>query len=83
MVVIMKSFIFWDIMVYSPLEVSGRFGGTFHLHLQGQRMSQAMCFMLVSFLAYSFILKILHAGFFLGSLFDPEDGGDMFHQKIS
>jgi hypothetical protein len=26
---------------------------------------------------------VLHAGFFLGPFFEPEDGGDMFHQNIS
>jgi hypothetical protein len=25
---------------------------------------------------------LLHASFFLGLLFDPEDGGDMFFQKV-
>jgi hypothetical protein len=33
----MKSIIFWDITQYSPLSVNRRFGGTYRLHLQGQR----------------------------------------------
>jgi hypothetical protein len=57
----MKSSIFWNIMLCSPLKVNQRFGGTYRLHLQGQRMSQArnqresrwQAFMLVSSLAYS------------------------------
>jgi hypothetical protein len=37
----MKSATFWDITLCSPLKVTRRFGGTYRLHLQGQRMSQA------------------------------------------
>jgi hypothetical protein len=43
----MKSFIFWDITLYSLLKINQCFGGFCHLHLQGQRMSLkmgAMCF---------------------------------------
>jgi hypothetical protein len=63
----MKSSILWDIMPCSPLKVKHHFGGTFHLHLQSQRISQARallatCFMLVSCFAYFFGLY-------------PEDGG--------
>jgi hypothetical protein len=36
----LKSTIFWDIPLCSPLSVSGRFGGI-HLHLQGQKISSA------------------------------------------
>jgi hypothetical protein len=37
----MKSSIFWDITPRSPLKVNRRFGGTYRLHLQGRRISQA------------------------------------------
>jgi hypothetical protein len=37
----MKSTIFWDITPCNPLKVNQRFGGTYHLHLQGRRISQA------------------------------------------
>jgi hypothetical protein len=60
--VIMKSTIFWDIKPCSPLSVNRKFGGTYHLHLQG-RKSLPPAFMLVSCSAY---------------FFAPEDGGDMF-----
>jgi hypothetical protein len=40
-VVVMKSFIFWDMMPCTPLKVNWRSGGTCCLHLQGQRISQA------------------------------------------
>jgi hypothetical protein len=39
-IVIMKGSIFWDIMLYL-LKVNQHSGGTCHLHLQGQRISQA------------------------------------------
>jgi hypothetical protein len=39
--VVMKSTIFWDITPCSPLKVNRRFGGTYHLHLQGRRISRA------------------------------------------
>jgi hypothetical protein len=34
----MKSTIFWDIARCSPLSVNRSFGGTYHLHLQGQKI---------------------------------------------
>jgi hypothetical protein len=37
----MKSTAFCNIMPCSPLEVHRRFGGTYCLHIQGQRVSQA------------------------------------------
>jgi hypothetical protein len=33
----MKSIVFWDITPCSPLRFNRRFGGTYHLHLQGRR----------------------------------------------
>jgi hypothetical protein len=35
--VVMKSSIFWDITRCSPFQVNRRFGGTYHLHLQGRK----------------------------------------------
>jgi hypothetical protein len=64
----MKSSVFWDITQCSPLKVHRRFGGTCHLHLQGQIISQAR---------YQ-VVACFHAGFLHGLFFDPEDGGDMF-----
>jgi hypothetical protein len=32
---------FWDVTQYSQLKVNRRFGGTWRLHLQGRRISQA------------------------------------------
>jgi hypothetical protein len=37
---IIKSVIFWDITPCSPLRVNGRFGGTYHLYLQGRKKAQ-------------------------------------------
>jgi hypothetical protein len=33
----MKSTIFWDITLCSPLSVNRSFGGTYRLHLQGRK----------------------------------------------
>jgi hypothetical protein len=38
---VMKSTIFWYIKPCNPLKVNSRFRGTYHLHIQGQRISQA------------------------------------------
>jgi hypothetical protein len=39
--VVMKSAIFWEIMLCSPLKVNRSFGGTYRLHLQGSRISRS------------------------------------------
>jgi hypothetical protein len=39
--VFMKSSIFWDVTLCSPLKVNRRFGGTCRLHHQGQRINRA------------------------------------------
>jgi hypothetical protein len=68
--VLLKSFILWDMMPCSPANVAQRFGGTYCLHLQDQKVSQAKsqdeagskqssaCFMLFRCLAYSLTLKM-------------------------
>jgi hypothetical protein len=48
--------VFWDITPCSPLKVNRRFGGTYHLHLQGRCLSPA--FSLVSCSAYSLTLNM-------------------------
>jgi hypothetical protein len=35
--VVMKSIVFWDMTPCSPLSFNRRFGGTYHLYLQGRR----------------------------------------------
>jgi hypothetical protein len=64
-VVVVKSTIFWVIALCTPLKVNRRFGGTYRLHLQGGRISQArnhLCFppafILVSCFAYFSTLKM-------------------------
>jgi hypothetical protein len=39
--VVVKSTIFWDITLHSPLSINQRFGGTYRLHLQGRKISWA------------------------------------------
>jgi hypothetical protein len=69
--VVMKCSTFWDITPHSPLKVNQSFGGTYSLHLQSRRISQARkqrenrwksllstTFTLVSCLDYSSTLKI-------------------------
>jgi hypothetical protein len=64
--VVMKSTIFWDTTLCSPLKVSRRFGGSYHLHFLGRRISRArnqgLClppaFTLVSCAAYSSTQKM-------------------------
>jgi hypothetical protein len=67
----MKSCIFWDITPCRPMKVNLHCGGTYHIHLQGQRVSQA---------------RALHETeerlLVLGLFFNPEDG-DMFAPKDS
>jgi hypothetical protein len=73
-VVVMKSTIFWDTMLCSLLKVNWHFRGTYHLHLQGRRISRAthqhesrwqgerlclpLAFTLVSCSAFSLTLKM-------------------------
>jgi hypothetical protein len=54
-----------------PRERVRNFRGTYCLHLQVQRVSQARNKLKQAASSAS-------AGFLLGSLFDPEDGGNMF-----
>jgi hypothetical protein len=69
--VVMTSSIFWDITPCSPKNVTGRYGGTCCIHLQGERISRARnqckallatCFTLVSCMAYSSTLKLEATG---------------------
>jgi hypothetical protein len=69
---VMKSTIFWDITLCTPLKVNRRLGGKYHLDLQG----------LISRGRYKCESRWqAHAGISL-DLFNPEDGGDMFLRKV-
>jgi hypothetical protein len=73
-----KSTIFWDITPCSLLKVNRRFGETYHLHLQGGKISRAR-----NQRESRWQAEICsHAGFLLGSFFGPEDGGDMILRNV-
>jgi hypothetical protein len=74
----MNSSIFWDITPDSPLKVNRRFGKTRRFYLQLRRISQAK----KQRKAGRKQDYLLHAGFFIGLSFDPEDGGDMFLRNV-
>jgi hypothetical protein len=71
--VAVKSSIFWDIILCNPLKANQHFGGTCHLHLQGQRLSQAR-----NQRERKWQAELFHTDLLRGLFFDPEDGGDMF-----
>jgi hypothetical protein len=75
----MKNSVFWDITPCSLVKVNSHFLEVYHLHLQVRRKSHARS----RHEADSKQSYLLHVGFFLGLLFSPEDGGDIFFQKIS
>jgi hypothetical protein len=62
--VITYNSIFWDVTPCSPLKVNRRFGRTYLLHFQDRRLSQGRIYReasrarLVSYVAYSSVLKI-------------------------
>jgi hypothetical protein len=64
------------------LKVDRRFGGTCLHHLQVQKLSQAKNQRTADSSAGGCALYLLHAGFFVGLFFDPEDGGDMFLRDV-
>jgi hypothetical protein len=67
----MKIPIFWDITLRISLDVNRRFGEACLLHLQGQRVSQA--------------INQHEAGcnrIYAWRIFYPEDGGDIFSEPL-
>jgi hypothetical protein len=66
--VAVKISIFCGIIKCSLLKVNRRLGRICRLHFQGRRISQVNCY-------------LLHAGFFLGLLFDPEER-DIFLRSV-
>jgi hypothetical protein len=73
--VFMKCTVFWHITpcTSSPLKVNWRFGGTYHLHFLGWRISRTRR----ALLATCFL-----AGFFLGLFSDSEDEGGIFLRNV-
>jgi hypothetical protein len=79
-VFVLKSAIFWDITLCSPLSVKQRFRWTYCLHLQGQKNK------LSEKPARKQVAACLPPALTLASCsahsFDPEDGGDMFPWNV-
>jgi hypothetical protein len=73
---VMKSSIFWDITLRSPLEAHQRSGGTFSLHLYGQRIT-----LVSNQREVSHACCVFQSCFLLRLLFDPE-GGVMFLRNV-
>jgi hypothetical protein len=75
--VVMKSSIFWDIKLCSPLKYNRRFGGTCRLLPQSIRITQG-----TRNQHKSKWQAEIHVGFLLALFIDPEDGGDIFLQNV-
>lgn len=74
--VTMKNFIFWDVMLRSPVEVHRCFRGTCYLRLEGQRVRQASSHLSLQ-LASCWLLD------WLGLIFNLEDRNTKYHWNIS
>jgi hypothetical protein len=72
--VFMKFVIFWDIAPCSPY-MSRRFGVTYHLHLQGRKISEQET-------SESSCLTTCSRWFFARLIFDPEDRGATFLRNV-
>jgi hypothetical protein len=62
--------IYWGIAPCSPY-VNDRFGGTYHLHLQGRKSAQQET-----------SVQQVTGWFLVRLIFDPEDLGDMFLRNV-
>jgi hypothetical protein len=71
--VVMKTFIFWNIMSRNLLKVNQCFGGKCYLQLLSWRISQASYWQ----------EELAVTGFLLGLFFNPENRGNTFLQNIS
>jgi hypothetical protein len=69
----MKSSVFWDITLTSPVKVNRRFRGTYRLSLRDRRVSQQR-----NHYEVGSKQSRHHAGFLLALIFKPEVGRHMF-----
>jgi hypothetical protein len=76
----MKSPVFCDMPLCSPVKVNRYFGGTYHLHLYGRRISQKIS-QHEADSEESIASRLLHASSLLSLQFDPKVGGDTFPWK--
>jgi hypothetical protein len=73
-----ESSVFWDIIPCSLVEANQHSGEPYCFHPQSRRVCQARNHHESGSKQSSCAYCLLHAGFLLGLLFNPEDGGDMF-----
>jgi hypothetical protein len=76
--VVMKSSVVWNITLCRPMRVNRSLRGTYRLHLQGRRISQARNQREACRKELASRVALLATCFMLGLFFDLEDGGDMF-----
>jgi hypothetical protein len=65
----LRSTPFWTVTARISADVKRYFGVTYGLHMQGHETAGSGFYLLI-------------AGFLLGSLFNTEDGGDMFLRHV-
>jgi hypothetical protein len=68
---LLKSYVFWDVTPCIPLKINWSFGGTWYLHLQDRRISQARNQREAGNKQSSDLL-----------FFNPEDGGYLFLRNV-
>jgi hypothetical protein len=74
----MKSMIFWDVTVCSPVEVHRHFRGTYRFHLQGGGVCLSSNQQGAGLAAQSSAWHVLPVAHLVGLFLDPEDGNSMF-----
>jgi hypothetical protein len=72
--VVMKSSIFWDITQCNPFKVNRSFRKNISPIFGVEEKANQET---------SVLATCFHVSFFLGLIFDPEDGGDMFLRNVS
>jgi hypothetical protein len=75
----LRSSVFWNITLCSPLKVKRRFGGTCHFHLQSWRIKPSKKLLWSTGSEQETLLACV----LLGILLNPEDGDDIFFRNVA